>query len=481
MAIPIPIFTTETTTESTSAYFSCQCHLTWRFFLTAFFFFFFFPRWKTNQTWWRVDKSWLASCRLLLPPTCLLSTAVWVLLPIFCCPLSQQHHTRAHKNSLSLSSKSSIVVGPTTYCYNCHQNPKLQYSNWLPPNVNHQPATAVVAFSLNFASWFSSSPPHHQHHPSPQPPFSSLVSIVIKTGFLHHSSACYNSHLPTNCCQLHGLIVIIIIPSHSLSHPSPIHLSLSHSCACLIVSQIAFSIISHCNSVSAKSCHFMASFLFFFCFGWFIYHPQTPKRHMMCYSIFSCALLITKLVNSFFYHSKSFTTLWPLHKSFVIFRMALTCIWLGWFIAIPHSIYHPHPHQKPITISILLCACSSSNWCFLLFFSFFFSLPHHSSLQLLSSAQKLSSSGSSFAFCLVNLFTIPIPAKNPLSISIFSCVWQFPHHQTSFPLQHSSLPTTIFWAKSLLFLTGLKFIVDNPSSDKSYLTWGRKNKRKNTY
>jgi hypothetical protein len=29
----------------------------------------------------------------------------------------------------------------------------------------------------------------------------------------------------------------------------------------------------------------------------------------------------------------------------------------------------------------------------------------------LSSAQKLSSSGSSFAFCLVDLFTIPIPAK----------------------------------------------------------------------
>jgi hypothetical protein len=51
-------------------------------------------------------------------------------------------------------------------------------------------------------------------------------------------------------------------------------------------------------------------------------------------------------------------------------------------------------------------------------------------------------------FCLVDLFTIPIPAKNPLSISIFSCAWQFPHHQTSsfssFPLQHSSLPTTIF-------------------------------------
>lgn len=194
---------------------------------------------------------------------------------------------------------------------------------------------------------------------------------------------------------------------------------------------------------------------------------------MMYYSIFSCALLITKLVNYFFYHSQSFTTLWLLHKSCHLQNGPH--LHLAWLIYCHPPLYLPStsPPKTHYYFHFLMCLLIIK-LVFSSFFFFFFPLPHHSSLQLLSSAQKLSSTGSSFAFCLVGLFTIPIPAKNPLSVSIFSCAWQFPHHQTSsfssFPLQHSSLPTTIFCAKSLLSLTGLKFIVDNPISDKSYLT-----------
>ncbi len=151
---------------------------------------------------------------------------------------------------------------------------------------------------------------------------------------------------------------------------------------------------------------------------------------MMYYSIFSFALLITKLVNSFFCHSKSFTTLWLLHKSCHLQNGPH--LHLAWLIYCHPPLYLPStsPPKTHYYFHFLMCLLIMK-LVFSSFFSLFFPLPHHSSLQLLFSAQKLSSSGSPFAFCLVDLFTIPIPAKNPLSISIFSCAWQFPHHQTS--------------------------------------------------
>lgn len=89
---------------------------------------------------------------------------------------------------------------------------------------------------------------------------------------------------------------------------------------------------------------------------------------MMYYSIFSCALLITTLVNSFFYHSKSFTTLWPLHKSCHLQNGPH--LHLAWLIYCHPPLYLPStsPPKTHYYFHSLMCLLIIK----LLFSSFFF-------------------------------------------------------------------------------------------------------------
>jgi hypothetical protein len=93
------------------------------------------------------------------------------------------------------------------------------------------------------------------------------------------------------------------MPVHSLSHPSRIQLSLSHSWACLIASQINFSFMClldcftnyflHHFSLQFCVCqklsfHGFISFLFLF---WVIYLPSTnpQKTHDVLFHFLICS------------------------------------------------------------------------------------------------------------------------------------------------------------------------------------------------
>lgn len=195
---------------------------------------------------------------------------------------------------------------------------------------------------------------------------------------------------------------------------------------------------------------------------------------MMYYSIFSCALLITKLVNSFFYHSYSFTTLWLLHKSCHLQNGPH--LHLAWLIYCHPPLYSPStsPPKTHYYFHFLMCLLIIKLVFSSLFFSFSFPsliIPHYNSC-LLHKNCHLQDPHLHFVWWVYLPYPSPpkthylFPFSHVLdSFLIIKLVLflpsssNIPHYLQLFSVQ-----------KGLLSLTGLKFIVDNPSSDKSYLT-----------
>jgi len=195
---------------------------------------------------------------------------------------------------------------------------------------------------------------------------------------------------------------------------------------------------------------------------------------MMYYSIFSCALLITKLVNSFFYHSYSFTTLWLLHKSCHLQNGPH--LHLAWLILLPSpTLFTIHiPTKSPLLFPFSHVPAHHQTSVFFSFFFFFFPsliIPHYNSC-LLHKNCHLQDPHLHFVWWVYLPYPSPpkthylFPFSHVLdSFLIIKLVLflpspsNIPHYLQLFSVQ-----------KGLLSLTGLKFIVDNPSSDKSYLT-----------